>query len=426
MLFSIILNVSRLFIVNHFYLIFIFAFLIPSSFYAQQKPPISAQESQLASNQILYRLPFELYGGRIYLRVRVNNSEPRPFLLDSGAQIAHIRSEIVQDLGLKLGGSLGVTGTGTGRIKANYVDGLNYNVSGAQFTNKRSISLPTEDFFQPLENSFGRQFDGVLGYDFFSHFVVEIDYAGQAINLYEPASYHYTGTGDVIPIRINDKKPYITATVTPIQGASFQANLHIDTGSGGGLGFNGNFVAENNLIESAGTTIASFNIGAGGETAARIGRVKSLQFGRLNVANPTVSFALVQGKGVRSDSAGRIGGSLWRRFKVVLDYSRKQMILEPNSNFNVPYNADMSGISLVARNLDNKTFVVYKVLADSPATEAGMSEGDIIISIGDKPIQEFTLEQIREMFRQEGREHLLRVKRGNETLQMRVKLRKLI
>ena len=406
--------------------LFVFAFLIPSGARAQQRPQPSPRESRPVFSQILHRIPFDLYGGRIYLRVSINNSGPRPFLLDSGAQIAHIRAEITQTLGLKLGGSLGVTGTGTGRIKANYVDDATYNVSGAEFTDERSIALPTADFFQPLENSFGREFDGVLGYNFFSRFVVEIDYAQQIINLYDPTNYRYAGSGEVVPIRINDKKPYITATLTPIEGVPIQSNLHIDTGFGGGLSFNANFVMANKLVESARSTIESFNRGAGGETTARVGRVKSLQFGRFVILNPAASFALEQGKGVSSGSAGRIGGGILRRFKVVLDYSHKQMILEPNANFNEPYEADMSGILLVAEKPDYKTFVVYKLTADSPATEAGVREGDILLDVDGKPTAKFTLEQIREMFKQAGQERLLRVKRGHETLQIQVKLRRLI
>ncbi len=411
---------------NRFVSSFVLALLIPSGYYAQQNPQPSPPELRRAASQILYRVPFDLYGGRIYLRVRVNNSETRPFLLDSGAQIAHIRTELAQALGLKLGGSLGVTGTGTGRIKAHYIDRATFNISGAELANERSIALPTADFFQPLESSFGRAFDGVLGYNFFNRFVVEIDYANQTINLYDPSTYRYAGSGEVIPIRIIDKKPYITATLTPIEGAPIRANLHIDTGFGGGFGFNGNFVAENDLVRTARTTIESFNRGAGGETAARLGRVKSLQFGRFIIANPTASFSLVQGRGVRSDSAGRIGGGILRRFKVVLDYSRKQMILEPNANFDEPYEADMSGISLVAERPDYKTFIVYKLTANSPATEAGLREGDIILYVDGKPTSEFTLERIREMFKQAGHELLLQVKRGDQMLKVKVKPRRLI
>jgi hypothetical protein len=411
---------------NRFISSVVLALLIPVGLYAQQRPQQSPRESHPESSQALHHIPFELYGGRIYLRVRINNSEPRWFLLDTGAQIVHIRRETAQRLGLKLGGDLGVTGTGTGRIKANYIQGVTFKVSGAEFTDEQSIALLSADFFQPLENSFGREFDGVLGYTFLNRFVFEIDYVNQTINLYDPKSYRYTGLGEVIPIRVNDKKPYITATFTPIEGATIKSNLHIDTGSGGGLSFNGNFVAENNLVQSARTTIESFNRGAGGETAARVGRVKSLQFGRFIILNPTASFALVQGKGVRSDSAGRIGGGILRRFKVVLDYSRKQMILEPNANFNEPYEADMSGISLVAERPDYRTFTVYKIASNSPASLARVREGDIILSVDGIPTSELTLEQVRDMFRQEGIERLLHVKRDETMLQIRIKLTRLI
>ena len=44
--------------------------------------------------------------------------------------------------------------------------------------------------------------DGVLGHQFFTHFVVEIDYARQQINVYDRASYKYSGAGEIIPLEI--------------------------------------------------------------------------------------------------------------------------------------------------------------------------------------------------------------------------------
>ena len=407
-------------------LLVIITFTIPSSFYAQQTPQANSRQTRAASNQVLHRVPFEFYGGHIYFRVRVNGSEPHWFLLDSGAPDAYISTELAQAVGLRLQGSLGITGTGTGRIRAAYVRDVTYNISGAEFTDGRSVAAPSQEFFHPLENSFGRSFHGILGYDFLNSFVVEIDYANQIINLYDPANYRYTGSGEIIPIRLNDKKPYVNATLTPLEGSPIPSNIHLDIGYGGTLSLNGKFVAANNLIQSAGTTIETFRRGAGGETAARIGRVRSLQLGRFTIANPTASFSLVQGRGVRSDSSGSVGGQFLQRFKVTLDYSRKQMILEPNANFSEPFEADMSGISLVAERPDFRIVTVYRLVRNSPATEAGVREGDIILSVDGTPAPELTLERIRQMFRREGQERLLSVRRGEDMLQIRIRLRRLI
>jgi hypothetical protein len=44
-----------------------------------------------------------------------------------------------------------------------------------------------------------------------------------------------------------------------------------------------------------------------------------------------------EGAGASTANDGLIGGEVFRRFKVILDLSRKRMILEKNSSFNDPY-----------------------------------------------------------------------------------------
>jgi C-terminal processing protease CtpA/Prc len=69
---------------------------------------------------------------------------------------------------------------------------------------------------------------------------------------------------------------------------------------------------------------------------------------------------------------------------------------------------------------------VRAVLENSPAAAAGLRVGDLITAINDKAATELTLEQLRQMFRREGREYLLNVKRGEETITIKIKLRRLI
>ena len=40
----------------------------------------------------------------------------------------------------------------------------------------------------------------------------------------------------------------------------------------------------------------------------------------------------------------QIGGEIFRRFKVTVDLSRKRMILEPNKNFNDPFDVEEGGV----------------------------------------------------------------------------------
>ncbi len=66
------------------------------------------------------------------------------------------------------------------------------------------------------------------------------------------------------------------------------------------------------------------------------------------------------------------------------------------------------------------------MLANSPAAEAGLQEEDELTAINGRPVTEFSLEQIRQMLKQEGKEYVLSLKRGTQTLQVKLKLRRLI
>ena len=102
------------------------------------------------------------------------------------------------------------------------------------------------------------------------------------------------------------------------------------------------------------------------------------------------------------------------------------MILEPNSYFAEPIEYDMSGADIIAEGADFKTFRVREVFADSPAAEAGLRNGDIIIAMDGRLATEFTLDQINGMFNQAGSEYVLTIKRGNNRLRLNLKLRRLI
>jgi hypothetical protein len=57
--------------------------------------------------------------------------------------------------------------------------------------------------FAPI---FGHSVDGILGFDFFNRFVVEIDYEAQYLRLYNPEGYEYSGPGESIPISLGTRR----------------------------------------------------------------------------------------------------------------------------------------------------------------------------------------------------------------------------
>jgi len=68
------------------------------------------------------------------------------------------------------------------------------------------------------------------------------------------------------------------------------------------------------------------------------GRANAVKLGSFTLKNVPVQLSLdTEGAGASEENDGLIGGEIFHRFKVTLDYSRKRMILEPNKSFNDPY-----------------------------------------------------------------------------------------
>jgi C-terminal processing protease CtpA/Prc len=102
------------------------------------------------------------------------------------------------------------------------------------------------------------------------------------------------------------------------------------------------------------------------------------------------------------------------------------MILERNDRGDPTMEFDMSGLLLTAAPPDFRVFRVNRVLDNTPAAEAGLGEGDLIVAVDGRPAQEFTLSELRKLFRQDARVVQLRIQRNDQTRDVQLRLRRLI
>lgn len=371
-------------------------------------------------------IPFQLNANKIYLSVRINSQGPFSFILDSGAAFDVLDEERARALGVKWSDPSVVRGAGEGSVKIAVGTGISLSLPGLEIV-KPTITILTIN--SSISENEGRAVDGLLGYDFFKAFVVEIDYANQRLNVYEPQTYHYAGPGEIIPLQENHGHTFINATLAFADGRRVQARLLMDTGARMALTLNTPFVDGQRLLATTPQIIDSTtSIGVGGPYQSAVARIESLRLGRLTIKYPVAAMSRARsGVLAGSDFDGIIGAEILRRFRVIIDYSRQQMIVEPNAHLNDPYEYDMSGLALTAARPDFKTYKVYRVLDRSPAAESGLEEGDQIEALNGQPAANFTLEQIRQMFTQgAGVEYKLSVRRNNQLLNVAVRLRRLI
>jgi hypothetical protein len=350
------------------------------------------------------------------------------FVFDTVASITIINDRSAARLGLELRGRRRIAGNdgGEGVMDFAFAKGVAIDLGVARFAPDQvgvtSLAL--------AEKLIGHQVDGILGADFIGRYVVEIDYESKTLTLHEPKAYRpgqADAAGDTLPLRMINGVPCVSARLKLPGLDAFDALFVIDTGDGGFFALNSPFVKRRKLIELMPRVVPGFAAGISGESPVVAGRAESLTLGRAAILNPIIGFSqATKGASARATFDGIIGSEIWRRFRVILDYSRKQMRLEPNSSLLDPFEKDMSGLIIAAEGADLKTLRIIKVRPDSPAAAADLREGDVLFALDDQPISTITLFKAAQMLQQDGREILVEVRRGVEQLQVRFKLKRQI
>jgi len=370
-------------------------------------------------------IPFELVARHIVIKVKINNSRPLSFVLDTGDKVGIVDTERAKELGLNLQGDLRVGGAGSETLPASYVKGSTWTIPGLEgFSQPVALALP----LGRLAARFGHDFDGIIGSDFIKEFVVEVDYQARVIKLHDKDRFNYAGAGESIPIELDRQgHPLIEAQVTPVSGSPIKGKFVLDIGSGGALALYSPFVAEHRLLGSGLKTIRSIGAGgAGGRTTGQVGRVAELNLGKFKIAAPHTLFSEDKSGAFASTAlAGNIGQQIAARFKLFLDYTRKRIILEPAATFGAPFDRAFGGLALSAEDKNFTTFRIIEVLENSPAFEVGLRENDLIIKVDDTPATELTLTKLSEMF-ERPQSYRLTIQRGEQTLQVTLTPKRLV
>jgi predicted aspartyl protease len=388
-------------------------------------PPQSAQQPQAATapaqSSKVSRFPMELNGNHVLLQGRVNGSGPLWFTLDTGAAASVINMRRAREMGLPLTETGRAQGAG-GSAETARLSGINFGLEGVEIKNLNVMAIALDS----IEATAGRSMDVIIGSELFHRYVVEVDYETRFITLYDPKQFVYNGNGESLPLKFDQNHPYVTAKIVIPGLEPIEDDFVIDAGSGFGLTFNPAFVQERKLVEHVPNTVQTKARGVGGEFPLTIGRIESLSLGRFKLERPTAAFPQTGGFISKKGSAGNIGGLILRRFKVIFDYSHKRMILEPNKSFNDPFEFDKTGLALVTDVPQFKTIKVIRVMENSPAAEAGLKAEDVILEVEGRAASEYTLHTLREMFKKEGKTFALKVRRGSETLEVKLTTRRLI
>ena len=241
--------------------------------------------------------------------------------------------------------------------------------------------------FSTLTAALGRRVDGILGRQLFARYVVDLDYANGVLRLWEPKTFQYDGPANPIPLKVGSSFAMVPGQVI-LGGRSANGMFILDTGANNAVTLYTPFVRRHRMsprqrpVTITGVTFA-------GEGSAAVMRADGLRVGKHFLRGPITG--LIDRRLIRrlpdAQFAGLIGNDLFRRFRTIVDYHGKQLILEPVQDLSAEFPFDRTGLQLRAAGDALERVIVTHVAPMSPAT-GRFQAGDHIVAIDDEPVSD--------------------------------------
>lgn len=375
-----------------------------------------------------YSTKFILASNLIVLPFRINNSDSLNFVFDTG-----VGRIIITDLSspqplLYNGRRVRIIGLGSNES----VEGIlskNSALSMGDISGKSQEILFVPNKTIDLSSGMGHQIHGLIGRSIFERFVVEISYTNKTVRFYESKNFsrRIRRNEEVIPIELIDGRPYITAQVT-INGKQFPVKLLFDTGMSFALWLDP--ATNTNIKPSAISRHDAFGHGLNGAVMGEISRVEKFHIGKFELDNVITAFpdsSNIADVTVNTDRNGSVGADIFRRFNVTIDYQNKRIILSKNNSYKEPFSYDMSGIEVGSIIPGLPFYRIVSVGNNTPASECGLMENDVLNSINGLQVSSLSLCEITSMLKsKEGRKIKITVLRNGELIKVNLRLRKLV
>jgi hypothetical protein len=412
------------------YLFSIFLCIIALQIFAQGKFDLQNADED--------KIRFKLINNLIVIPVEVNGVE-LSFLLDTGVSKPIIFNflNLSEELHINKAELIYLRGLGEGET----VEALKSKNNIFRIGKAININQDLYAVFDPALNfapMLGVPIHGIIGYDILKDFIVEINYSSKYIKLYDPlySKPKKCKKCETLNLSFYNNKPYITAEIG-VENDDMPVKLLIDTGGSDALWL---FEDEKKQIYAPEKYFDDF-LGRGlsgsvyGKRAKlEIFRLKSFELNDVNVAFPD-SISIAYAKKIK-DRNGSLSGEILKRFNIIFDYQKAKITLRKNNNFRNPFFYNKSGITIehagvrVVKERGNRSFIfgsidsadnnsatqstvilsgsykysltaaftVVELREDSPAKNAGIEIGDIVLSVNGKEAHLYSLQEIIQMF----------------------------
>lgn len=423
-----------------------------------------AQTFNLPHGNKVQKVNFEFINNLIVMPIVVNGVK-LSFILDSGVNKPILFNISDQDsVQINDVSEVTIRGLGNGEAIQALKSRNNVFKIGKIRNNNQQLYVVLDKTLN-LSPSLGIPIHGIIGYDLFRDFVVEINYKNKTLKFFKPDDYVYKKgkKSKVLPLLIRQKKAYVEGSIKLEKAERIPVRLLVDTGSSDAVWL---FEDEDKGLEIPSAHYNDYlGRGLSGDIFGKRSKVKSFNLGGFVLNNAKTafpdleSFSAIKNFGSRN---GSLGGEVLKRFNVVFDYSRGKVIFKKNSNFKEPFQYNLAGLELqhdglryiaerVAENsnknvttvgesfgnvqilMDNRTklslvpeIVVSAIRLGSPAAEAGLKEGDVILAVNGKKIHNYKLQEVMEMLnKKEGKQIKVLIERYKSDLLFTFVLKKL-
>jgi predicted aspartyl protease len=366
-------------------------------------PPVGAS---IDGGGVSVTLPFRLLNNHIYVDARVNGKGPYTFIVDTGGHTL-VSPRLVSELGLKTIGAAAMSGAGEKTEVSGFAQVAELALGAVRMRNQ--VAFATQIYDPAIE---GIPVDGMVGFELFRRFAVQIDYGRNTLTITDPTRFEVKDAGTAIPFVFYDHLPMVQGFI-----ADLPARFDIDTGSRSDVDVTRPFVTAHALRARFPKGVSAVTgWGVGGPSRGYVVHLPSLTLGTIKVDDLAAGLSEAK-SGSISDSNydGNVGGGLLKRFVATFDYAHQRMYLKPI----VPGPTDAGSFDRSGMwiNAAPDGYAVTDVARGGPAAQAGIEVGDIITTLDGAAFRSEGLSDTRILLRSRpaGTKIPIELRRGADT-----------
>ncbi len=386
--------------------------------------PASPPSFRFSSNSESLQIPVEVVADGLVLVQAKVNGHPGWFIVDNAVQGFVVDDAFAKNISPQMSGSALTRGEGPKATEAKVIRDVTIGLPGLELTHRILIAIDLKS----LEPAIGHEVDGIIGSRLFDHFVVLVDYERHWLSVYDPVGHRAPEKEKAIPVRIDGHGfQFIDATIALPGMAPITGNFLIDSGANSYADIYKPFGDAHQLPPANMKLLDAPGTGAGATTKSKDGRAERIEIGEYSLRNPPITFGEdVEGLMAANVQAGLIGAGFLQHFTVVYNSGAQRIWLTPNRRYADPPEYDQSGLRIRAEGAGFHHFVVNRIVPQSPAVDAGIEPGDVIVSIDSQGAQELTLTEVRRLLRQPKARPTVDIMRGEKRLRVVIQLRPLL